>query len=239
MYNMALVVRRASSKALTRRPRKTFRRYRKKRPMSASSLALKLFEHKKNEYREVETGINTLTGWYANGSSMQLTQGGAYNQLTGHLVRGRGIAISGWVKSNATTTVLLRMGVAKILRGSSKTTDFFAGTDVLETNTANQNITTANSGQRLTGRFNQDQYRIVKQRIIKLGTNSTSDGSDVRQYKFWIPLKGRKIRYDGSGVFPTENVYAFFMVPCLGNNDESLGETVEFTFTSTFYYVDV
>lgn len=224
-------------KRISRRRPIRRRTYRCK-PMSTKALAMRLFEHKKNEYREVETSINTLSGWYANCVAMQLSQGGAYNQLTGHIVRGKGLLFQGWLKSNATTTVVMRIGVANVLRGSSKTSDFFAGTDVLETNTANQNIITANSGQRITGRFNQDQYRIVRQKMIKLGPTAATDGSDVRHFKFWIPFKGRRFRYDGSGVMPTSNAHCLYLCPCLGNNDESTGENVEFSFTSTFYYVD-
>lgn len=226
-------------------PKKTARTgkklYRKKRTYKRSNvgkLALRLFETKQQEYRESETLINTLSNWYANGSCMILTQNATYSTMIGHSVRGRGILFRGWVKNNATTTVLVRMGVALIKRGSSKSTDFYNGTDVLEGNTGNQNITTATSAQRITQRFNKDQYRVIRQMIIKLGNNSSTDGSDVRQYKYWIPLNGKLFRYDGSGVLPSNDLYAVFLCPVLGNSDESTGENIEHSFTSTFYYVD-
>lgn len=215
--------------------RKTYRR-RKATPVG--SLALRLFETKKKVYNEGETAINSITGWYANAACMALTQNDSYAGIEGHIVRGKGISIKGWIKNNATTTQIVRLGVANVLRGSSKTTDFYAGTDVLENDSANAAITAASSTARMTGRFNQDQYKMVKQMMFRLGSNSASDGSDVRTFNMWIPLKGAPFRYDGSGVLPSANAYTFFVCNCLANNDESTGENVELSFTSTYYYVD-
>lgn len=223
----------------SRRPAKRARRvYRRRKASPIGKLALRLFETKKKEYREGETAINSLTGWYANAACMALTQNDAYSGMEGHIVRGKGISIVGWIKNNATTTQIVRLGVVNVKQGSSKTTDFYNGTDVLEGDSANANITTASSTQRMTQRFNQDQYRVVKQTRFRLGNNSATDGSDVRTFKYWIPLNGMALRYDGSGVLPCNNAMALFVCNCLGNNDESTGENVELSFTSTFYYVD-
>lgn len=222
-----------------RRPAKKARRMVRRRPRSPiGALALRLFETKRQEYRETETPINSLTGWYANASSMNITQGVTYATMDGHIIRGKGLSIRGWVKNNATTTQIVRVGICHIKQGASKIPDFYAGTDVLEGNAGNSNITLGTSAARMTQRFNQDQYRIVKHKMFKLGSNSTSDGSDVRTYKFWLPFRGRAFRYDGSAVLPANDVYAVFVINCLGNNDESTGENIEHSFTSTFYYVD-
>jgi len=230
---------RKRSSAPTRYARKRRRvTYRRRKSAPIGKLALRLFESKKKQYSETETAINSITGWYANGACMALSQNDSYSGMEGHIIRGKGISIRGWIKNNATTTQCVRLGVANVLRGSSKSTDFYAGTDVIENDSGNQDIKAVSSTARMTGRFNQDQYKMVKQFFFKLGSNSASDGSDVRTFKMWIPLNGMAFRYDGSGVLPTANLYTFFVLNCLGNNDESLGENTEISFTSTFYYVD-
>lgn len=226
----------------TRRP-KVYRRKRRlvKRTYkrkTIAKLALRLFETKKHEYRESETNINTLSGWYASAENMKISQGATYAGLDGHFVRGKGISYRGWFRNNATTTVIIRFGVIMAKRGSSIDADTRNGVNVLETNSGNVNTTTATSALKLTGRFNQDQYKIVRQFTYKLGATTATDGSDVRMYKMWIPLNGRSLRYDGSGVLPSNDAYYIFAMPVLGNNDESTGENIEHTFTSTFYYVD-
>lgn len=205
---------------------------------SIPRLALRLFETKKKETRWTENSINSLSGWFTNSLMMQLSQDDTYSGIEGHIIRGRGISFKGWFKNNGTSTMIIRFGVMCVKQGSSSIATFNAGSDVLEGDSSNQSITTASSVQRMTQRFNGDQYKAVKQYQIKLGAASATDGSDVRQYRIWVPLNGATFRYDGSGTLPTRNVYSFFAVNCLGNNDEVLGEAVEVSGTATFYYVD-
>lgn len=213
--------------------------YRRRRyTTSIPKLALRLFETKKKETRGQEVSINSLTGWYADAGMMALPQDDSYSGLEGHIVRGKGVSIRGYIKNNATTTMMVRFGVAAIKQGSSAWGSFSAGTNVLEGDTGNANVTTASSVQRMTQRFNQDQYRMVKQHLIRLGANNATDGSDVRPFNIWIPFKGYPFRYDGPGNLPTRNVHALFACNVLGNNDESTGDNIELSYTSTFYYVD-
>lgn len=230
---------RSRTQTTTKRVAKKARRtYKRKQSGAIGPLALRLFETKKHETRAGEVSINSLSGWYADGGAMVLSQNDAYSGLEGHMIRGKGISIRGFIKNNATTTQLVRLGVMRVKQGASKMNDFAAGTDVLEGNTANANITTATSVQRMTQRFNQEQYHQVKAMFFKLGNNTATDGTDVRPFKMWIPLNGQPFRYDGPGTFPTRNVYALFCLNVLGNNDESTGENVELSYTTTFYYVD-
>lgn len=182
--------------------------------------------------------MNTLAGWYTNANMMQLTQDDSYSGLEGHIIRGKGISFKGWFKNNATTTAIIRFGVMLVKQGSSAMGTFTTGSNVLEGDSSNINIATANSIQRMTQRFNADQYKAIKQYQIKLGASSANDGSDVKQFKMWIPINGYPFRYDGANTLPTRNVYAFFALAVLGNNDESLGENIETSGTATFYYVD-
>lgn len=221
------------------RPAKKSRTTRRKQGRGGvAKLALRLLETKKKETRGQEISINTLTGWYTDAGHMVLGQNDTYSGLEGHIVRGKGISVHGWLRNNATSTVVLRMGMMLVKNGEAQNGAFSAGTAVLEGDTANATITTAGSAQRLTQRFNQDQYKIVIQKFIKLAAAASSDAADVRQFSFWIPLKGRAYRYDGPDKLPTKNVVSLYVVPCLANNDESTGENVELTYTSTFYYVD-
>lgn len=205
---------------------------------SIPRLALRLFETKKKETRWGEVNINSLAGWYTNSACMQLSQGDTYSTIEGHIIRGRGIKLVGWFKNNGSSTMIVRFGVMCVKQGSSAISLFNAGTNVLEGDAANANITTTDTTARMTQRWNADQYKPIRQYMIKLGASTTADGSDVKQFKMWIPLNGYPFRYDGSDTLPTRNVYSFFALNALGNQDESLGEAVECSGTATFYYVD-
>lgn len=217
--------------------RKTAPRRRRSK-LNVAGLAMRLFETKKKETRAGEVAINSLTGWYADAGQMALPQDDTYSGLEGHIIRGKGIAIRGFIKNNASTTMLVRFGVMCVKQGASDWSAFSAGTNVLEGDGGNVNITTASSVQRMTQRFNQDRYRLVRSKLIRLGANNATDGSDLHTFKMWIPLKGYPFRYDGSGTLPTRNVYALFACNVLGNTDESTGDNIELSYTSTFYYVD-
>lgn len=220
------------------RRRRVYRRSSTKAP-STARLALRLLETKKKESFWNETSLSSLASWFTNADAMKLTQNDSYSGLEGHIVRGKGISYTGWFKNNGTTTMLVRFGVICVKQGRAQFTTFASGSDAFEGDTINFNVTTATSAQRITQRFNQDQYRVIKNYVIKLGANNATDGSDVRQFKIWIPLQGHPFRYDGGdGVLPTRNVYSFFAMNVLGNNDESLGENVETNGYSCFYYVD-
>lgn len=230
------IKRKYSSRSTTRRVKRKTRPRRRRTPIA--SLALRLFETKKKETRAGEVTINSLTGWYADAGQMALPQDDTYSGLEGHIIRGKGISIRGFIKNNASTTMLVRFGVMCIKQGASDYSAFIAGTNVLEGDGGNVNITTASSVQRMTQRFNQDRYRVVRTKTIRLGANNATDGSDLHAFKMWIPLKGYPFRYDGAGALPTRNVHALFACNILGNNDESTGDNIELSYTSTFYYVD-
>lgn len=219
-----------------RRPRKTYRRV--KRTVPVARLALRLLETKKKETRWGEIQLNSLASWYTNAEAMRLTQSDTYSGLEGHIIRGKGISFKGWFKNNGTTTMLVRFGVMLVKQGTSQISLFQAGTGVLEGDASNANVNSTDSIARMTQRFNGDQYKAVKQYQIKLGASGATDGSDVKQFKMWVPINGYPFRYDGSETLPTRNIYSFYALNVLANNDESLGEVVECSGTATFYYVD-
>jgi hypothetical protein len=220
------------------RKNKVMRVARSTKQPSARSTALRVFETKKKETRWGEQNINSFGGWFTNSACMSLTQGDSYASIEGHIIRGKGISYKGWFKNNASTTMVIRFGVMLVKQGSSSISTFVAGTNVLEGDASNANVTTADSVARMTQRFNRDQYKPVKEFMIKLGANNATDGSDVKPFKMWIPMNGYPFRYDGSATEPTRNIYSFFALNSLGNNDESLGDVVECSGTATFYYVD-
>lgn len=209
-----------------------------KRQPSSRNLSLRIFETKKKETRWGETSISSLAGWFTNAGSMILSQGDTYSTIEGHIIRGKGISFQGWFKNNASTTMIVRYGIMLVKNGNSDYSTFNGGSDALEGDSGDQSITTADSVARVTQRFNADKYKVVKQYFVKLGSNGANDGSDVKQWKFWVPINGYAYRYNGSNTLPTKNVYAFYACVCLANNDEVLGENVEVSGTSTFYYID-
>lgn len=219
--------------------RKPYKRVSKSKPMSKASLALRMLETKRKEGLWIESSISSLAGWFTNHACMVLDQGTSYAQLEGHFVRGRGIKYTGWIKNNGTSTMVVRFGVMCVKQGSSAISTWESGSNVIENFNGNASITTASSIARLCQRWNTDQYRPIRQYQCKLGPNQGSDGMDVKQFSFWVPLYGQSFRYDGSGAYPVRNVYSFYCVPVLANNDESSGENIECSGSSQFYYVDI
>lgn len=226
----------AKKKLLTRRKtvKKTYKR------TSVPRMALKILERKKREVSGTELLKNTVGGWHTDASHMTLTQGNGISNFQGHFIRGKGISFRGWFKNNADKPVLVRFGIMKIRNGAIDYVNFEAGNNVLEDDNSNISITTADSNNRILGRWNQDKYKPIKTRVIKLGANQTSDATDIHRFNFWIPLKGQSFRYDGSNVLPQQNVYSFFAVQSLANNDENIisPDVIEITYRNTFYFVD-
>lgn len=218
--------------------KRVYRRKRTYKKRSLPKLSLRLFETKKKETRWTENSLNSLASWFTNAGSMILTQGDSYSTIEGHIIRGKGIKFQGWFKNNGTTTQIIRYGVMLVKNGNSEYSTFNTGTDVLEGDTNDVSITTAGSVERMTTRFNQDKYKVIKQYFTKIGSALSNDGQDVKTFKFWIPINGYAYRYNGSNTLPTKNVYAFYACNVLANNDEGLGENVEVSGTSVFYYVD-
>lgn len=226
----------AKKKLLTRR--KTVKKTTKK--MTVPKLSLKILERKKKETSGTEVVRNSIGGWYTDASHMLLSQGDGISNFSGHFIRGKGISFRGWLKNNGTSPMMVRFGIMKILNGAVDYSTFEAGTNVLEDNNSNITITSADSNNRILGRWNQDKYKPIKTKVIKLGANQTSDASDIYRFNFWIPLKAQSFRYDGSDVLPQKNVYSMFVVQALGNNDENVitPDTIEITYRNTFYFVD-
>lgn len=109
---------------------------------------------------------------------------------------------------------------------------------MLEDNTGNIDVTSASATQKMIGRVNRDKYTVLIDRKLKLGAASSTDGTDVAIRKHWLPMGGQPFVYNGSNVQPERNLYAMACWCALANSDESLGETVEITNVSNFYYVD-
>lgn len=218
---------RQKRRRVSRRPRNTIGR-----------MALKLFERKKQQAQNAEIGLSSVGGWYVMTDHMNLSQGDSYAGIEGHMIRASGVLFTGFFKNNATSTMVVRYGVAHLPSGNAASSAFSAGTGVLEDSSGNIDIFSASTVQKLTGRFNRDRYRPKTERRIVLGSNSATDGKDVHFFRLWIPLKGLRLQYDGSGTLPVRNIFAFYAMSALGNTDESLGELVEVTCTGTMYYVD-
>lgn len=193
-------------------------------------------ETKISDVSKIETTSNTLGTPMFLDTIMALSLGDRVNSRIGREVYARGIRFSFVINNNASVGVLARVLflVNKIGRNY---TAYQAGTDIFDDGTGNES--TNGTLYDMTRRINKDRYRVLSDNIYKLGS-SAQDGSNFLQKKVWIPMKN-KLVYDNvttAGIPPElGNVIALVLVS-RADNDVTLGDVVECTMHSSFYYKD-
>lgn len=187
------------------------------------------------EAQKIETSSNTLgTPMYLDDIATLST-----SSIVGQRVLPRGISLRYVVNNNSTQYgVIVRMLVLKNKLGRNYTA-YRAGTDIFEDQT--NNYSTTGTLYDITRRINKDRYIVLKDQTMRLGYSAV-DGSSFKNGKLWIPLKGQ-FQYDGAAiVFGAANPETMnplvLILAARADNDVALGEVVECTLNSTFYYKD-
>lgn len=192
-------------------------------------------ETKNFEQEKIETSSNTV------GIPMFLDTIQAVNNFTGtHTLIGqecenRGVLARLALHNNSTHTVFARVLIMHNKLGVNYTS-YRSGTDIFDANGSNPSMT--GTLYDITRRINNDRYRVLRDKTYRLGPlNSNNDGGNATYAKMWIPMKG-KAKFEETATSPETNNLVALVITARADNDVSLGDVVECTFNTTYYFKD-
>lgn len=207
----------------------------KKGPKSKSSLKSQIkrvvdatAETKKHSTEVNEVAVSTLNG-FSSTNVVSLAANTAQGGRIGHSVTGVGLDVRGHIFSNTSRPVYGKLMVIQFKNSAANPVD-----DLIENNTGNNSVSTLDMTS-MWRRINTDSYRVLGQRMLKVGPNRNDT---TQMFKMYIPLK-RKFTYEGgSAVEPTWGKVRLVFWARTGESDGA-NETVELHFNTTFYYKDL
>lgn len=228
---------------------KKFKQFRKKKGVYAGKVTRNIKKYvsraisrnketHKSEYQISEISVNSVdtAPKYLDGH-MSIAQGDAYTGRSAHRIKGVGTSLKFMLHNNYTSPVFLRF-VAIVNRSGKVDTDYQTGASLFEGNSGNINFASATNTQRLTARINTDKYKVLRDRVIKLG--GTLDSTKLNVSKTWIPQRKFIWDYDGSSAtLPQRNNVVFLWWIIEGAADESTGQVVELHACAQFYFKDL
>lgn len=169
-----------------------------------------------------------------------ISQGDNNGNRNGSQVRLNGFHFKGIVNNNSSSvTNYVRIVVFKSIHDNVdmtySTSDLFAA--------ANNNPVTLSDQTGLNAMYHPIDKRlhtVYKDIVVKLAPTTATDGSQTKMVSFWIPLKGLKVDYEGTGT-GDGNCYPrvhFGMWAAEAPDDTSTGETVEFSGVGRMFFKD-
>lgn len=195
---------------------------------AAKAVVNKMVETKKHSVERIEVNLSTLGG-FENQSLVSLASNTGHGSRIGHMVRPVGLDIRGHINANATSTVIYKVLVVQFKNNAANPPD-----DLLETNTANVNITTDDVST-LYRRINTDSYRVLASKYLKIGV----EDDQCKMFRMWIPMsKFKAMVYEGSALAePTQGRIHLVAFGRATGNDAAV-QTQELHYVSTFYFKD-
>lgn len=161
----------------------------------------------------------------------------SYNRI-GNKVTGTGIKMSMILHNNATgigKTMLVRVAILKVLRGNSYTnTDI--ETDLFDPLSSGGDVTYSGGLPSLIRRFNSEELKVLYDKVHSLAANNDENTNNTQIVKFYKRLNEEWVYTDGDQTHPSNCRYVMILWPLLSNSDESLGETLEYSFVLDCYY---
>lgn len=165
---------------------------------------------------------------------MNLQQGANNATQTGNWVNGVGVALKFALHNNGAEPMCIRF-LALINKQGAANTSYQTGYNLFEGDSGNVSLTSITDNSHLWRRINQDQYKVVTDRVYTL--SGTADKDRFKIIKKWYPLHKRRINIDGSQVTPTTNQLIFLWL-CGEADDDSTDVVVEYAGSIDFYYKD-
>lgn len=100
-------------------------------------------------------------------------------------------------------------------------------------------LASVNGLQSIYQPVNKKDYKVYRDKVFRLGGQSTGTIAQSKMFNQFIKLRGRKITYDGNnvGTFNQNWTYCVCWIAAQANND-STGTDVEMSCLNRFYYKD-
>jgi len=222
--------------------------YRKARPNAKMSSAMvQQVKRLVNQTREtkyltqwnIEQSINT--NWatpYVLPITLSPSQGSQSNQRVGNKISPVGFKFSAVLHNNSSQTVMVRLLIMQIMDG--KTSDSNVCNTLFE-GAGGQDVTPTPTMISLIRKVNREEFIVLKDDIIALGYDAagySSPNPRVVAYKHYAKLSGEQTFHDINDELPENDRIVVVLLPVRADGDESLGESVEISYTSDFYYKD-
>lgn len=226
------------SKRTVRPRRKTYRNRKYKKPFNLVKYVNRMIETKKYIIGYTEqalTSASTYPGTYQD-TGMNLAQSLTMAGRVGNWVNGVGFKTRFLLHNNNANCQFVRYLLLVNKEGVANT-DHQTGANLFDNNSGtNTSLTSFTTNAYLVRRINKDKYHVLIDKIIRLGGNSDKD--KIYSFTKYISLRGKKYNYDGTGaVAPSKNQIIEIWLTAEAD-DDAVGETVELTGESAFYYKD-
>lgn len=162
-----------------------------------------------------------------------LSNGDEENQLDGLKVQGMMLDIRGSLYTAHQFPIYHKIYVLQFDKQSSPLSD------LLEDNSG-AFAPAAQDLSAIYARVNTHKYRVLATRLIKTGTQSSTanDANAAKLFQMTIKTPGL-YEYDESSTAPTKKRIAMLMISRRADNDATLGEAIEWTWNSKWYYKDI
>jgi len=187
----------------------------------------KQVETKFSIFSTTEASINTLTSPTLTYALNNLAQGSTVLTRVGQKVHAKYLDVRGHVHTadgNAAQYV-------RVLLLSANVGDDGL-TDLTETNAGISGPAGADVSA-IYARINTTKYRVLGERILKLGPSLNTYGTKFFHFKKKLNMT---LNYDQGSNVPERNKIFMVVFPRRADNDESLGTTSELTFNSKCYF---
>lgn len=184
-----------------------------------------------------EQTVTTLPTPYYQDGAMQLNQGLTQCNRIGNWVNGVGFKTRFLLHNNGAEPQFVRYLMLVNLQGSSNT-DYATGDNLFDNSSGtNTSLSTFGTNGYLVRRINKDKYKVLVDKVIRLG--GSSDRDKIYVFNKYIRLKGRKYNFDATtAVRPTRNNIIELWLSGEGDDDVSTPLVVEITGEQCFYYQD-
>lgn len=140
--------------------------------------------------------------------------------------------------NNATAigkSMLVRVAVLKVLHGDSYTnTDL--ETDLFDPLSSGGDVTYTGGMTSLIRRFNSEAVKVMSDQVVKLAANNAENADNTQLVSYYRKLNEVWTYSDGDQAHPINCRYVVILWPLLSNSDESLGETLEYSYILDSYY---
>ncbi|AXH73390.1 MAG: hypothetical protein [Cressdnaviricota sp.] len=212
---------------------------RRKAPSFAAKVKAVVKQQSETKYKitsQTENGTsygNTVTS-PANWANLNdIAEGSSENQRVGNRISPTFLNVRGSLQSNTLKPVISKLLILETNRSNDPTLD------LLEDNAGSINPATRDL-YAISARINTTKYKVLKTITFKTGTyaNHVGDFGGTHLFNCNIKLSGVMHYDDGVSVCQKRNI---ILVPIYreAQNDAGLGETMELTFNSKFYYKDL
>lgn len=213
-------------KALPRKKPLTIRKVVRQEINKASETKYKIVSNTEFAYNT----IGSPSGFF---SLNNITQGDTRNNRTGNAINPTFIDIRGQIQATHQEAIWYKIFLIEKNRQDDPTLDLFE-TDTGDVAGPSQDL------RAIYQRMNNHKYKILKTRVLKTGTVSSTanDAGAVAMFHMKMPLKGKMV-YDDAETNPEKRHLVLMVLGRRANNDDTLGLQFEVTFNSKFYFKDM